>query len=101
MSEDEELDPRICGELPHSYLAQAASFISRAIGAARAGASVGQPARPIRMERPKRANRSAIAHHRANEPIAPIFLFTQAVAVLDSRSEERRVGKECRSRWWP
>ena len=20
---------------------------------------------------------------------------------IDSRSEERRVGKECRSRWWP
>src|SRR5690554_7899495 len=22
-------------------------------------------------------------------------------AVIDYRSEERRVGKECRSRWWP
>src|SRR5947207_5676731 len=25
----------------------------------------------------------------------------QAVALDDDRSEERRVGKECRSRWWP
>ena len=28
-------------------------------------------------------------------------LFTAAVGVRDTRSEERRVGKECRSRWSP
>src|SRR5438876_7433598 len=28
-------------------------------------------------------------------------LFIRCVAGGRSRSEERRVGKECRSRWWP
>src|SRR5690242_21909915 len=30
-----------------------------------------------------------------------VFDTTSCVVVLCTRSEERRVGKECRSRWWP
>ena len=30
-----------------------------------------------------------------------LFLVTKQTAVLLTRSEERRVGKECRSRWSP
>ena len=33
--------------------------------------------------------------------IAIIYLFWWAVRALQMRSEERRVGKECRSRWSP
>src|SRR2546430_7736479 len=29
------------------------------------------------------------------------FVTTLAAPARDARSEERRVGKECRSRWWP
>src|SRR5437660_6536006 len=29
------------------------------------------------------------------------FFRTRALATVAVRSEERRVGKECRSRWWP
>lgn len=85
MSEDQKLGLRICRELPHRYLPQATSFISRAIGSACAGAPVGQPARPVRMKGPKCANGCAIAHHRAHEAISAVFLFPQAVAVLYSR----------------
>src|SRR5262249_59018665 len=40
------------------------------------------------------------------EPLKGIDALIRAVALLferrpDWRSEERRVGKECRSRWWP
>ena len=28
-------------------------------------------------------------------------LLSEAAVIIDSRSEERRVGKECRSRWSP
>ena len=30
-----------------------------------------------------------------------LFSFTVASLIVDDRSEERRVGKECRSRWSP
>src|SRR5205085_8877911 len=29
-----------------------------------------------------------------------VYVFTRANATWSQRSEERRVGKECRSRWW-
>ena len=32
---------------------------------------------------------------------ASSFVSNKAASVLDERSEERRVGKECRSRWSP
>ena len=35
-----------------------------------------------------------------NSENTPQFLYTR-YPVLDDRSEERRVGKECRSRWSP
>src|SRR5690348_17863980 len=31
----------------------------------------------------------------------PGFALAATGELADSRSEERRVGKECRSRWWP
>ena len=35
-------------------------------------------------------------------PVAPWFgIFTGGAIILGGRSEERRVGKECRSRWSP
>ena len=34
-------------------------------------------------------------------PAGPIDEFTGEMFLLDGRSEERRVGKECRSRWSP
>src|SRR5687767_15402546 len=37
--------------------------------------------------------------HRVTGPNAPADLVHEASA--GERSEERRVGKECRSRWWP
>ena len=33
--------------------------------------------------------------------IVPMSVFAQKFGHLKSRSEERRVGKECRSRWSP
>src|SRR5262245_13589787 len=33
--------------------------------------------------------------------ITGLSMATRAKAVIDRRSEERRVGEECRSRWWP
>ena len=33
--------------------------------------------------------------------IIAIFIIVAIVAALAARSEERRVGKECRSRWSP
>src|SRR5690348_18352050 len=37
-----------------------------------------------------------------NLPMVPWPEFTSSIIalILSSRSEERRVGKECRSRWW-
>src|SRR3989449_10557512 len=54
-------------------------------------------------------NLSAIeAQLRADPSVGPALtavptgrLFTNSAAVPESRSEERRVGKECRSRWSP
>src|SRR2546423_14654481 len=37
---------------------------------------------------------------RCNEP-SPSLSINERLAVADDRSEERRVGKECRSRWSP
>src|SRR5688572_25483780 len=42
----------------------------------------------------------------ADAGIKTIVAITEGIPVLDmvkakARSEERRVGKECRSRWWP
>src|ERR1051326_6581325 len=50
--------------------------------------------------------REPIVWHRATEPLvlpggAARALILENVAALDARSEERRVGKECRSRWSP
>src|SRR6478735_3707313 len=35
------------------------------------------------------------------EPFSPTSTVHRARSSPRSRSEERRVGKECRSRWWP
>src|SRR5438309_11860730 len=37
----------------------------------------------------------------ATETITSIILIKLIRVSLGTRSEERRVGKECRSRWWP
>ena len=37
----------------------------------------------------------------SNWPLYTVVLFSWAIALLEYRSEERRVGKECRSRWSP
>src|SRR3712207_9046075 len=39
--------------------------------------------------------------HDAARPLLDADLVEQCIAGLDGRSEERRVGKECRSRWSP
>src|SRR5690348_18351777 len=38
-------------------------------------------------------------HHSVN--YRSVVVIGRAREVTDDRSEERRVGKECRSRWWP
>src|SRR2546422_3739942 len=56
-----------------------------------------------------RALRNDVAHARLNldpvDAVRYLELATRLVAVIgrdsDDRSEERRVGKECRSRWSP
>src|SRR5437762_10528821 len=35
------------------------------------------------------------------EELAPYYDKVEALIGVAGRSEERRVGKECRSRWWP
>ena len=37
----------------------------------------------------------------ANTVVFPLTVVALAIAVMIGRSEERRVGKECRSRWSP
>src|SRR5256885_13658665 len=39
--------------------------------------------------------------HRPSEPVRKRFAGVRAGLEADPRSEERRVGKECRSRWSP
>src|SRR5262249_59061425 len=44
---------------------------------------------------------SCVGTRSLNKPLAAV-VRTPAVSTRSlSRSEERRVGKECRSRWWP
>src|SRR5690554_3301102 len=38
--------------------------------------------------------------NRRDEYTGPMQLSTKLINYIDSRSEERRVGKECRSWWW-
>src|SRR5690554_7842311 len=40
-------------------------------------------------------------HHPRLDHGVALPVTTLALVVLLQRSEERRVGKECRSRWWP
>src|SRR5439155_24907684 len=39
----------------------------------------------IGMEHPKSLDRNRISHHRADEPVPPVFAVAESVAVLDSR----------------
>src|SRR5258707_11734571 len=43
----------------------------------------------------------AVAHHPPVEGVAPVGHQRQEELLQALRSEERRVGKECRSRWSP
>src|SRR5205085_9197374 len=38
---------------------------------------------------------------RVNSDVKFVFLRGEYALIEKQRSEERRVGKECRSRWWP
>src|SRR5206468_13094292 len=64
------------------------------------------PARPTRCSLPIfEANRLApTANHptsRLARKKSALTFFSRRAAQYPIRSEERRVGKECRSRWWP
>src|SRR5207244_5803987 len=48
----------------------------------------------------RRLGCTQLALHQAHQLAARVERGAPAVARID-RSEERRVGKECRSRWWP
>src|SRR2546428_5242655 len=39
--------------------------------------------------------------HLSGLPDVPVYFELNTLAQMESRSEERRVGKECRSRWSP
>src|SRR3712207_4204871 len=43
----------------------------------------------------------AVSHQSAEETHDPINTYKQRLNAARQRSEERRVGKECRSRWSP
>ena len=45
--------------------------------------------------------RPVMAGNILEQPVSKIFKFRKNSKLKNSRSEERRVGKECRSRWSP
>src|SRR5205809_5165549 len=58
------------------------------------------PERPIPRAPPPRRSRSAVgASQSVQMPAGVVRRVAQLLG--DARSEERRVGKECRYRWWP
>ena len=42
-----------------------------------------------------------VLNSRSEEPSIPMVPIPQSTSIVEERSEERRVGKECRSRWSP
>src|SRR2546422_10992672 len=58
--------------------------------------------RPIgALQRVARLGRDGVAGREYDAPLAPPAFALQVIEQLEPRSEERRVGKECRSRWSP
>ena len=63
---------------------ETASFVFGAVCPAGVGASVRQPARPVRMDHAECFDRKWMPHDWANHSVPPILSLTQAVAVLDA-----------------
>src|ERR1035441_3845599 len=91
------VDPVACSGLSRR------SFFRFAAGAsAVASLPILTEARLAFAERPKFADPNRGIHIDANEnPLGPSEGARQAIANIIPKSEERRVGKECRSRWSP
>ena len=53
------------------------------------------------MQMPKVNGMESIAFFRQQFPSVPVIVLTGNPEIQGARSEERRVGKECRSRWSP
>src|SRR4051812_39161792 len=85
MSVDQQLAIGIRLELGHSDRSKSTSLIACAMNAARPRASIGEPARPIRMQRTESANRGAVSHDRTDHSVAAVLLFAKTIPMLDDR----------------
>ena len=84
MAVDEHLEVLGPGQLLRGVAAKTAAFVPGAVGSAGVRASLRQTACPVWVHQPERLDSERIAHDGTNEPVASIFLVSQAVAVLDS-----------------
>ena len=74
----------------------------RESGAARLGiAATRKMGAAVERNRAKRLVRELFRHHKPAAPLSTVVMTRTAMVAASTRSEERRVGKECRSRWSP
>src|SRR5690242_20882822 len=69
--------------------------------AGRLAGSIGNMATTISAARRRRDQRSFLLQRAQPAMVGLIDGSLSTLAPIFARSEERRVGKECRSRWWP
>ena len=85
VSVDQQLQGGVPLELRHRDRAKSAALVARPVRSARVRASHRKRARPVRMQRTKRADRESVSHDRPHHPVSSIFLLAKPVAVLDAR----------------
>src|SRR5687767_618435 len=99
-SASEEFGVEIIGVLPSFNGPRHSLIIGRLSGpnVAKTGVFAGMSGSPVYVDN-RLVGAIAYSFPFAKEPICGITPIEQMIEIFESRSEERRVGKECRCRW--
>ena len=84
MAVHEHLEISRLGQLLGGVAAKTAALVSGSVSSAGVRAAGRKAACPIRMHHPEYLDREWMAHDGTNQPVAAIFLVSQAIAVLES-----------------